>query len=275
MAKASTGRATPAKAKAAPPVVARKKTKAAAVEPKKKAAGKKATAPKMTPAPRKKSATAKAPAPKKAAPAKKAVAPKKAAPPKKAAAKGKAPAPKKVARKTVVRAVAVKKAAARRPVTRVGVPTPAARRARTVAAPRKAPSAAAAKPKINPPQSFTVSHLNQDDFKADGLRTYAQYRDLGIALATSGLCQAHVIRFTPPCTDEVRKRHVHTVDLQLVYVLQGWMKNEFEGHGEQMMSAGSCWLQPSGIRHTVLDYSADCEVLEIIVPADFKTEETA
>jgi hypothetical protein len=38
------------------------------------------------------------------------------------------------------------------------------------------------------------------------------------------------------------------------------------------MSSG-CWLQPSGIRHTVLDYSADCEVLEIVVPADFKAEE--
>ena len=125
----------------------------------------------------------------------------------------------------------------------------------------------------NAPQIFTVSHLNEADFKADGLRTYAQYRDLGIAAATGGLCQAHVIRFVPPCTDEVRKRHLHKADLQLVYVLQGWMKNEFEGHGEQMMSAGSCWLQPSGIKHTVLDYSADCEVLEIIVPADFKTEE--
>jgi len=82
-----------------------------------------------------------------------------------------------------------------------------------------------------------------------------------------------VIRFSPPCTDEVRKRHKHQVELQLVYVLQGWMKNEFEGFGEQMMSAGSCWLQPSGIKHTVLDYSPDCEVLEIIVPADFRTEE--
>jgi len=53
------------------------------------------------------------------------------------------------------------------------------------------------------------------------------------------------------------------------------VKNEFEGHGEQMMSMGSCWLQPPGIRHTVLDYSADCELLEIIVPADFKTVELA
>jgi quercetin dioxygenase-like cupin family protein len=68
---------------------------------------------------------------------------------------------------------------------------------------------------------------------------------------------------------------MHEADLQLVYVLKGWMKNEFEGHGEQMMSAGSCWLQPSGIKHRVLDYSPDCEVLEIIVPANFKTADLA
>jgi len=122
-------------------------------------------------------------------------------------------------------------------------------------------------------QRFTVSHQNEADYKADGLRTYALYRDLGIATATGGLCQAHVIRFLSPCTDEVRKRHLHETELQLIYVLQGWVKNEFEGEGVQMMSAGSCWLQPPGIKHTVLDYSADAEVLEIIIPADFKTVE--
>ena len=39
------------------------------------------------------------------------------------------------------------------------------------------------------------------------------------------------------------------------------------------MEAGSCWRRPPKIKHTVLDYSDDCEVLEIIVPADFKTAE--
>jgi quercetin dioxygenase-like cupin family protein len=82
-----------------------------------------------------------------------------------------------------------------------------------------------------------------------------------------------VIRLLSPCTDEVRKRHLHEPELQLIYVLRGWIKNEFEGEGVQMMSAGSCWLQPPGIKHTVLDYSADAELLEIIVPADFKTVE--
>jgi hypothetical protein len=122
-------------------------------------------------------------------------------------------------------------------------------------------------------QRFTVSHLNKKAFKRDGLRPYAKYRDLGIAKATGGLAQAHVIRLVPPCTDEARKRHTHAVELQLVYVLKGWIRNEFEGHGEQLMREGTCWLQPPNIKHTVLDYSDDCEMLEIIVPAKFDTVE--
>jgi hypothetical protein len=122
-------------------------------------------------------------------------------------------------------------------------------------------------------QRFAVSHLNEKAFKRDGLRPYARYRDLGIAKATGGLAQAHVIRLVPPCTDEVRKRHTHAVELQLVYVLKGWVKNEFEGHGEQLMRECTCWLQPPNIKHTVLDYSDDCELLEIIVPAKFDTVE--
>jgi hypothetical protein len=176
------------------------------------------------------------------------------------------------ARMATGKGAASKTAAPRRAPAKAAAPAPAARRTRQAGSPKRVqppPSPAPAKP----PQSFTVSHLNDADFKADGLRSYAQYRDLGIAAATAGLCQAHVIRFVPPCTDEVRKRHRHAADLQLVYVLQGWVKNEFEGVGEQMMSTGTCWLQPSGIEHTVLDYSADCEVLEIVVPADFRTEE--
>jgi uncharacterized RmlC-like cupin family protein len=300
MARTSTASATAAKVAPALPAAARKKAKAGA-SPAKKTAGKKpllakAVTPKMAAARGKSTGL-------KGSPAKKAVLSSKPGSGKaglgKASAKGKIAAPKLVlAKKSAApkqsarkasppvkpaKATAAKKIAARRPAARTAVPMPSARRVRAVAAPRKSPQAAArevsppaapeAKASANPPQAFTVSHLNQDDFKTDGLRTYARYRDLGIAAATGGLCQAHVIRFTPPCTDEVRKRHTHQVNLQLVYVLQGWMKNEFEGHGEQMMSAGSCWLQPTGIKHTVLDYSSDCEVLEIIVPADFKTDE--
>jgi uncharacterized RmlC-like cupin family protein len=194
-----------------------------------------------------------------------------AAPGKKAAPAKKAGPPKSAVRaKTAAKTVAVTKAAPRRLTTRTAVPTPTVRRGRPPAPVREAP---ARKLSGGGTQVFTVSHLDEADFKADGLRPYALYRDLGIAAATEGLCQAHVIRLVPPCTDAVRKRHAHQTELQLVYVLKGWIKNEFEGHGEQMMSVGSCWLQPAGIAHTVLDYSPDCELLEIIVPADFRTED--
>ena len=65
--------------------------------------------------------------------------------------------------------------------------------------------------------------------------------------------------------------HYHDVDFQMVYVLKGWFKSEFEGEGVHTFHAGSCWIQPPRIKHTVLGYSDDCEVLEIVLPADFET----
>lgn len=120
-------------------------------------------------------------------------------------------------------------------------------------------------------QKFTVSHLNEADFKTGGLRSYSAYRDLGIAAATQGLATAHVIRMTAPFTEALSQRHHHEVEFQLVYVLKGWFKNEFEGHGVHVMKEGSCWIQPPGIRHTVLGWSDDCELLEVIFPAEHET----
>jgi hypothetical protein len=122
-------------------------------------------------------------------------------------------------------------------------------------------------------QSFIASHHRPDAFE-QGLRRYAQYRDLGIAGATNGMVRAHVIKMVPPCDPaEVSKRHFHDVEFQMVYVLKGWIKGEYEGAGVVTMRQGSCWLQPPKIKHSVLDYSDDCELLEIIMPADFATVE--
>jgi quercetin dioxygenase-like cupin family protein len=78
----------------------------------------------------------------------------------------------------------------------------------------------------------------------------------------------------PPCEPAVvSKRHYHDVEFQMIYVLKGWIKGEYEGQGEVTMREGSCWLQPPRIKHKVLDYSDDCELLEVILPADFETVE--
>jgi hypothetical protein len=119
---------------------------------------------------------------------------------------------------------------------------------------KKTASRARPKAKARARQRFNVSHFREKDFLADGLRTYASYRDLGMSKATGGLLQAHVIRLLPPCDPAVvSKRHYHDEVVT--------------------MRKGAAWLQPPRIKHTVLDYSDDCELLEIIVPAEFKTVE--
>jgi uncharacterized RmlC-like cupin family protein len=124
------------------------------------------------------------------------------------------------------------------------------------------------------PHEFLVNRLRQEDYKSDGLRNYAHYRDLGVKRATHGMAVAHVIRFLGPCDPEVvSKLHTHAADFQMIYVLKGSITSQFDGHGVHTMTAGDAWLQPKNIKHKVLDYSDDCEVLEIVMPADFKTVE--
>ncbi|MFM8555268.1 MAG: cupin domain-containing protein [Betaproteobacteria bacterium] len=120
-------------------------------------------------------------------------------------------------------------------------------------------------------QQFAFSHLNESDFK-DGLRPYARYRDLGFGSASGGAAVAHVVRMIPPCTDAVREWHTHGVQFQMVYVLRGWIEPQMEGRDPIRMVAGSSWMQPPGIRHRVMNYSDDCEILEVVLPAEFATE---
>jgi mannose-6-phosphate isomerase-like protein (cupin superfamily) len=152
----------------------------------------------------------------------------------------------------------------------------AARPQRSLRRPRKAARRRAAVPRKRPNgprrQRFVANHLEPGAFK-EGLRAYAQYRDLSIAEATNGLAVAHVMKMIPPCDPAVvSKRHYHDVEFQMIYVLKGWIKGEYAGEIVTMRE-GSCWLQPPRIKHAVLDYSDDCELLEIVLPADFQTVE--
>ena len=158
--------------------------------------------------------------------------------------------------------------AKQKPKSRAAGRKPARKKLKTKA---RAPAPAR---RARPKQRIAVSHHRDEDFKADGLRAYAKYRDLGIAEASQGLARAHVIRLIGPCDPAVvSKLHFHDVDFQMVYVLKGWVKTYIEGQGENLMKEGSSWTQPPRIRHMILDYSDDVELLEVILPADFKTVE--
>ena len=81
-------------------------------------------------------------------------------------------------------------------------------------------------------QRVAVSHYDNRDFQS-GLRSYAQYRDLGMVEATHGMVRAHVLRFTEPCDPAVvSKLHCHDTQFQMVYVLQGWVKTKLGDHEE-------------------------------------------
>ncbi|MBR1091274.1 cupin domain-containing protein [Bradyrhizobium manausense] len=163
---------------------------------------------------------------------------------------------------------AVKKRSSTKPAARSAARKAVKSKARTTTA------KAAAKKTARRRQRIAISHHREEDFKADGLRAYAKYRDLGIAAASHGLAQAHVIRLQGPCDPaEVSKLHFHDVEFQMVYVLKGWVKTYMDGQGETMMREGSAWTQPPKIKHMILDYSDDVELLEVILPAEFRTVE--
>jgi hypothetical protein len=180
-----------------------------------------------------------------------------------------------------------KKKASKKPNARTAARSSAQKKSPASKSPRKATAKSSARKALKskgravpspkrarPKQRIAVSHYRDEDFKADGLRAYAHYRDLGIAAASNGLAQAHVIRLIGPCNpNDVSKLHFHDVDFQMVYVLKGWVKTYMEGQGETLMQQGSSWTQPPKIKHMILDYSDDVELLEVILPAEFKTVE--
>lgn len=120
-------------------------------------------------------------------------------------------------------------------------------------------------------QGFTATHAKDARFER-GLRSFFEYRDLGIQEATQGRVDAHVIRAAAG-QEFSSQPHLHHTHFQLVYILKGWIEFEYEGQGTVRLEEGSCVYQPPGIRHRELGHSPDIEMLEIVLPAGFTTEE--
>jgi len=122
-------------------------------------------------------------------------------------------------------------------------------------------------------EGFVATHAQGARFER-GLRSFFEYRDLGIKDATGGRVVAHVIRAAAG-TEFSSQPHLHQTSFQLVYVLKGWIEFEYEGQGIVRLEAGSCVYQPPGIRHREIGHSADVEMLEIVMPGSFETREVA
>jgi quercetin dioxygenase-like cupin family protein len=120
-------------------------------------------------------------------------------------------------------------------------------------------------------RGFVATHARDAKFKR-GLRSHYEYRDLAIKGATDGRVDAHVIRAAAG-KEFSSQPHIHKTSFQLIYVLKGWIEFEYEGHGRVRLEAGSCVHQPPSIRHRELGHSEDIEMLEVVLPGDFATEE--
>ncbi len=136
-----------------------------------------------------------------------------------------------------------------------------------MASARKSSTPKASKPR----HRFSFVRFDPRKFKGGGLRGTFSYRDLGIRRATAGMAGAHVIR-----AEDLPKggtgRHSHTLEFQMVYVLKGRVTFWYDGRGKVAMGPGDCVYQPPGIRHELIAWSRDMELLEITMPAEFATQ---
>ena len=109
----------------------------------------------------------------------------------------------------------------------------------------------------------------------EGLRTDAEYRDLGLAAATNGRIGVKHIRSLEPLPQSTGW-HWHDMTAHYVYVLRGWLTFRFAGvAGDVTLRAGDGLSQPAGVPHNVIARSDDLEVIEINEPAVYGTWDLA
>ena len=101
-------------------------------------------------------------------------------------------------------------------------------------------------------------------------RAGMHYRDLIESRLGGSIIASHIrIPDGGPVPDMV---HYHTVGFQLIFCYRGWVDVLYEDQGDMIrLHAGDCVTQPPGIRHRVVEASANIEVIEIGVPAEHVT----
>jgi uncharacterized RmlC-like cupin family protein len=117
----------------------------------------------------------------------------------------------------------------------------------------------------------SISRAADAGYQDIGRRAQLSYRDLGVRAATGGRYDAKILRIGSGTGDRKVPRHVHKLDIQMIYVINGWVRISFEGIGEVTLIAGDSYLSPGDVPHEVHDWSDDHEVLEFTAPADCET----
>ncbi|MCE9623439.1 MAG: cupin domain-containing protein [Actinomycetia bacterium] len=124
-------------------------------------------------------------------------------------------------------------------------------------------------PKLVEEFVVTRAPVDSDDDFGEG-RAGLRYRDLIPSRLGGRFIASHIlIAQGGPVNDYV---HFHNVRFQMIYCHRGWVRVAYEDQGEPMlMHEGDCFLQPSTIRHRVLEASDRMQVIEIGCPAEHET----
>jgi len=104
----------------------------------------------------------------------------------------------------------------------------------------------------------------------EGRRAFFKYRELGVTAATGGRMRAQATSTEQGLTQPTGW-HYHTCEMQLVYMLKGWIDLEFEDGRAVRLEAGDSVLIPGGARHQEILTSPAFELLEVSLPAEMGT----
>jgi quercetin dioxygenase-like cupin family protein len=100
----------------------------------------------------------------------------------------------------------------------------------------------------------------------EGRRSFFDYFDLGVTGASDGWMRADIIK---PKTGQTKTTgwHYHECEGQFVYMLEGWLRMEFEDGHVFTLEPGDSMFIPGGQIHNEAETSAEFTALELSVPA--------
>jgi quercetin dioxygenase-like cupin family protein len=101
---------------------------------------------------------------------------------------------------------------------------------------------------------------------APGRRDWLQYLDTGFAEASGGRLNATVQAASGALGAETGW-HYHECEMQLAYILKGWIDLQYEDGTEVRLEAGDVMFLPGGVKHNEVRSSDDITGFEITIPA--------
>ena len=94
-------------------------------------------------------------------------------------------------------------------------------------------------------------------------------RDAGVAAATDGLAGVRVARPAASAPAADAAPIAHATEFSQLVVLRGEVTFEADGHPPQRLTDGSAAAIPGGLRYRLSAPTAECELLDVTLPAAF------